>query len=142
MQKFSMRISLLLILMLCSLTMRAQKVITTTEDDSTLTLTRDERYDKLVEKQKEINVTAQTMPGYRIQIYFGGNRQKASEVKLDFSSSYPQISAYLTYQQPNFKVRIGDYRSRFEAQKFLKEIEGKYPATFIVPDEVKLPRIK
>ena len=82
------------------------------------------------------------MHGYRIQIYFGGTRQKASDNKLEFSSKYPDIPAYITYQQPNFKVRVGDYRNRYEAQKFLKEIEGLFPTSFIVPDEVKLPPLK
>ena len=118
------------------------QVITTANPDSTIIVTKDARFDELVIKQKEQNSINQSMHGYRIQIYFGGIRQKASEVKLDFNSRFPDITAYLSYQQPNFKVRIGDYRNRFEAQKFLKEIDGLFPTSFIVPDEVKLPPLK
>ncbi len=82
------------------------------------------------------------MPGYRVQIYFGGNRQKASEIKMEFSNQHPDVAAYLTYQQPNYKVRVGDYRSRFDARKIFLELEGKYPTTFIVPDDVRLPPLK
>lgn len=110
--------------------------------DSSLILHYDERYDLLLEKQKEQNLKNQSMQGYRIQIYFGGVRQKASEVKMDFTSKFPEMPAYLSYQQPNFKVRVGDFRNRFEAQKFLKQIDGQYPTMFIVPDEVKLPSVK
>ncbi len=120
----------------------AQKNVTTYNDDSTLVITKEGRFDQLVDKQKRLNQANQTMSGYRIQIYFGGVRQKASEIKLDFNSKYPALAAYLTYQQPNFKVRVGDFRTRFEAQKFLKDIEGLYPSSFIVPEEVKLPPIK
>lgn len=116
--------------------------MTTYNDDSTLVITKEVRFDQLVDKQKRLNQANQTMSGYRIQIYFGGVRQKASEIKLDFNSKYPALAAYLTYQQPNFKVRVGDFRTRFEAQKFLKDIEGLYPSSFIVPEEVKLPPIK
>lgn len=118
------------------------QVVTTSNPDSSIIITKDARFDELVRKQKEQGLLNQSMHGYRIQIYFGGVRQKASEVKLDFNSRYPDIQAYLSYQQPNFKVRIGDYRSRYEAQKFLKEIEGLYPTSFIVPDEVRLPPLK
>ncbi|HRH65708.1 MAG TPA: SPOR domain-containing protein [Bacteroidia bacterium] len=120
----------------------AQKTITTVNSDSSIRITRDPRLDELIERQKQINLEKQSMPGFRVQIYFGGNRPKASEVKLDFNSRYPDIPAYLTYQQPNFKVRVGDFRNRYEAQKLLKQLEGKYPTTFVVPDEVKLPSIR
>ncbi len=120
----------------------AQKTVTTYNEDSTISITKDQRYDALVAKQKRQNAATQTMPGYRIQIYFGGVRQKASEVKLEFASRFPGVPAYLTYQQPNFKVRVGDYRSRFEAQKFLKDIDGMFPSGFIVPEDVKLPPVK
>jgi hypothetical protein len=115
---------------------------TTYNSDSSLIITRDPRLDQLIEKQREQNLSNQSMHGYRIQVYFGGNRQKASDVKLEFSSKYPDVQSYLTYQQPNFKVRVGDYRNRFEAQKFLKQIEGGFPSSFIVPDEVRLPPLK
>ena len=62
-----------------------QKTVTTYNEDSTLIITRDPRYDQLVAKQKRQNLMTQTMPGYRIQIYFGAVRQKASEVKLEFN---------------------------------------------------------
>ncbi len=116
--------------------------ITTFNSDSSIIITKDKKFDELVNKQKEQNLVNQSMRGYRIQIYFGGIRQKASELKLDFNTRYPDIQAYISYQQPNFKVRIGDYRNRYDAQKFLKEIEGLYPTSFIVPDDVKLPLLK
>ncbi len=120
----------------------AQKTITTVENDSALLIVRDPKLQELMDKQKQENLENQSIAGYRIQIYFGGNRQKASEVKLDFSSRYPEISAYLTYQQPNYKVRVGDFRSQFEAKKLLTELEGKYPTTFVVPDDVRLPSLR
>jgi hypothetical protein len=121
---------------------KAQKYITSYHKDSTLILTRDARIDELITKQKDKNTLQQSMEGYRVQIYFGSARQKASEVKQDFSSKHPDISTYLTYLAPNFKVRVGDFRSRLEAQGFLKSIEGQYPTSFIVLDAVKLPPLQ
>lgn len=120
----------------------AQKNITTYHKDSTIALTRDSRIDELITKQKDNNTLKQSMPGYRVQIYFGGVRQKAAEVKLDFTGKHPEIPSYLTYLAPNFKVRIGDFRTRLEAQGFLKSIEGQYPTSFIVQDEIKLPVLR
>jgi hypothetical protein len=120
----------------------AQKYVTQSNADSTLVITKDSRVDDLIKKQKEINQQKQTIPGYRVQIYFGGNRPKATEVKMDFSLMHPEITSYLTYNQPNFKIRVGDFRTRLEAQKFLKDIQGQYASSFIVPDEIKLPSLK
>ena len=65
-------------IVLMSKTTFAQKTITTYNDDSTLQITKDPRFDELVAKQKRLNAATQTMPGYRIQIYFGAVRQNAS----------------------------------------------------------------
>lgn len=134
-----------LLLLLCLtpwLTASAQEWVVSSNADSSLVIGRDSRFDQLVAKQRRLNITRQTVPGYRVQIYFGSNRPKASEVKIDFTSRYPDMPAYISYQQPNYKVRVGDFRSRFEAQQFLGKIEGQYPTMFIVPDEVRLPGLK
>jgi len=113
-------------------------MVTSSNADSSVLITKDKRLNELLDKQRKQNLEKQTMPGYRVQIYFGVNRPKASEVKLDFTSKYPEVPSYLSYQQPNFKVRVGDFVSRLEAQKFLKQLEGKYPTTFVVTDDVNL----
>ena len=101
--------------------------------------TQDSLIHQLVTRHIAINQAKRTMPGFRVQIYFGPNRTKANEVKTDFLQIFPNTGAYLVYQQPNFKIRVGDYKSRLEALKFLKEIQTLYSAAFIVKDEVKLP---
>ena len=93
----------------------------------------------LVERHKKINAAKMSMPGYRIQIYFGSERAKAQELKSDFTSTFPQVGAYLVYHQPNFKVRVGDFKTRLEAQGFLKKLGDRYTTAFIVNDEVRLP---
>jgi len=136
-----MKPMLFLFLLGSAFTAGAQKNEVTSNQDSSFVLVRDVRYDDVVARQKKENLLHPTIPGYRIQIYFGVNRPKASEVKLDFANRFPDLPAYLTYQQPNFKVRVGDFRNRYEALQFMKNIEGLYPTVFVVPDEVRLPPI-
>ncbi len=93
----------------------------------------------LTQRHKKVNASKMTMPGYRIQIYFGNERNKAQEIKSVFLQNHPKISAYMVYHQPNFKVRVGDFRTRLEAVGFLKKIESEFKTSFIVPDDVKLP---
>lgn len=93
----------------------------------------------LVNRHMAIGQAKRTMPGYRVQIHFGSSRTKANEVKADFLKLYPNIGSYLVYHQPNFKIRVGDFKTRLEAQKFLKDIQPLYATAFLVRDEVKLP---
>ncbi|MBK9402668.1 MAG: SPOR domain-containing protein [Bacteroidetes bacterium] len=101
--------------------------------------TIEKQADELVDRHKRVNAAKMSMPGYRIQIYFGSDRTKAQEIRADFLINYPDMPAYLIYQQPNFKVRAGDFRTRLEASGFLNKLDTRFKSAFIVPDEVKLP---
>lgn len=96
---------------------------------------------ELVKKHVAQNQKKASMPGYRVQIYFGAKRDQATEIKNDFNQKFPDIAAYLLYQQPNFKVRVGDCKTRLEAIKILDTIKDTYEVAFIVKDDVKLPEI-
>jgi hypothetical protein len=59
-----------------------------------------------------------------------------------FVAKYPAIGAYLQFKSPNYRVRVGDFRSRLEAQRFLNEVLVDYPNAFIVTDLISLPSIE
>lgn len=94
----------------------------------------------LVDRHKKTGLLKQTTAGYRIQLYFGSERSKAAEIKTDFSANFSNTPAYLIYQQPNFKIRVGDFKTRMEAFAFLESIKEFYTTSFIVPDDIKLPK--
>lgn len=75
--------------------------------------------------------------GFRIKIHFGADRVKAMEVKSKFLSKYNDYGAYDEYQQPNFVILVGDFKTKPEAYGFLKEIQGDFPNAFIVKDKIK-----
>lgn len=102
---------------------------------------QDYRIEKLVEKHIAINEYRKKINGYRVQIHFGSQRDPAKEIKTKFLQLYPDMPAYELYQQPNFKIRIGDFRTKVEAYKFLKDLQKDFPNAFIVQDEINLPVI-
>lgn len=75
--------------------------------------------------------------GYRIKIHFGSDRVKAMEVKSKFLSKFSDYGAYDEYQQPNFVILVGDFKTKPEAYGFLKEIQADFPNAFIVKDKIK-----
>lgn len=95
--------------------------------------------DTLVEKTLETNKKENTYSGYRIQIYSSPSRKKANKIKAKFLKEYPDIRAYLIYKQPYFKVRIGDFRNRIEAQKLYYDLVDKFSSVLLVPDKINFP---
>lgn len=97
----------------------------------------------LVEKYNNQNQTKPVISGYRVQIYFDSGNQskkKANDVKTQFLAKMPDVPCYLVYQAPNFKVRVGDFRSRYEAYKLYREIRNDFPSAYIVKDEINFPK--
>ena len=77
--------------------------------------------------------------GYRIQIaaYSGVNSKSQAEyAKNSFNNLFPYTKAYLIYNEPYFKVRVGNYYSRLQAYKDLETIKLTYPSAYIVPDKI------
>ena len=79
------------------------------------------------------------MAGFRVQVYNGNQRAKATELRTEVLQKFPHTSAYIIYQQPNFKLRLGDFKTRIEAMKLLDAVRHDYAQAFIVKDDVKLP---
>lgn len=101
----------------------------------------DSGIEELIEKYKKNNYSNSGIEGYRVQIFTGaGNdsKSKAESSLQEFLSTFPDEVGYLTYQQPNFKVRCGDFRSKSEARKLMKKISYQYPGSYIVKDNIKV----
>jgi hypothetical protein len=99
----------------------------------------DPRLQTLVTKHVEVNAHAKEK-GYRVQIYFGADKAKANEIKAKFLNRYSgDIKAHEIYDLPNFKIRVGDFRSRMDAYRFLKKIKSEFPSAFIVESEIEYP---
>lgn len=79
--------------------------------------------------------------GYRVQIYFG-DRKNAQDKRGSFIRSYPSKGAYISYLAPNFRLRVGDFRTRLECEKFKQEIAKDYPGSYIVKDKIELPPLR
>ncbi len=80
--------------------------------------------------------------GYRVQIYNGNDRQKATSIKVDFMRRFPKTRTYLTYVQPQFRVKVGDFRSRAEAAEMYRQVNTLYNPCMIVPDIVVINTLK
>lgn len=81
------------------------------------------------------------LKGYRVQIFLNADRRQAETMRAQFLQKHPEVPAYLSYQAPNFKVRVGDLLTRLEGEKLRAELKAEFPGCYIVPDEIELPRL-
>lgn len=110
-------------------------------DEFRIPLNKEQRLDSLIMLHKRLNLMNSTISGYRVQIYFeSGNysKSKALEAKKEFEAAYPNQNAYVTFDEPYYRVKVGDFRTKIEARGFLKEIIRKYPSAFEVEDMISL----
>lgn len=92
----------------------------------------------MVDKHVELNQRVKTIPGYRVQIAsFSGTNSKTSAFTLRdrFMTDYPDVQAYVAFDEPNFKVKVGDFRTRLEAYAFLQQIIEVYKG-YIIKDNI------
>ena len=95
-------------------------------------LVQDYRIEKLNKSYEE----TYQLTGYRIQIYSGSKRQPAKQLREKFVANFKEINAHESYEQPFFKVRVGDFKTKLEAFKFQKEILKQFPDCYIVNDAI------
>lgn len=105
-------------------------------------IVQDERVDQLVQKHIKINEAIGSVDGFRLQVYSesGANSKNKAQAALDeFKARFPDTPAYLSFKSPNYRVRVGDFRSRLDAQRFLIGLTADYPNAFIIEDKVNIP---
>ena len=114
------------------------------ENQGNISINSDPRIDELVKLHVAYNEAFPFMPGYRIQIFMeSGNEalNQAEKVKDVFNEKYKNNNAYLIFVAPYYRVRVGDFRTRLEAEKFLQRIIKKYPNAWVIKDEINFPEL-
>ena len=115
-----------------------------TDNTGEVNIYTDPRIDDLLELHIAYNETFPVLDGYRIHIFMeSGNEAlvNAEEVKGKFEEKYDEIPAYITFGEPYYRVRVGDFRTRLEASQFLQKINRKYPNAWVIKDKINLPSL-
>jgi hypothetical protein len=110
-----------------------------------LTINQDSRLKKMLRWHVENNRKRDGMDGYRVEIFFSSAlnaKDQALKKKKEFLSKYPDYNVHVKFTAPNFRVRVGDFRTKNEALKLHKQIQKDYPGAFIVPDIIDFPLLK
>lgn len=77
--------------------------------------------------------------GFRVQVAAesgSGSKDRALKVRSDIQKKFPGIPVYLTYEAPNFKIRLGDFQTFLEAAALCQKIRLWYPSAYVVEDQI------
>lgn len=92
----------------------------------------------LMDTVASVNKNIKYAQGYRILAYNGSERQTVMNLRKSIIARVPDERDYLTYQQPNFRLKVGDFFSRIEAQQVLNKIADLIPNAQIVQDQINI----
>jgi len=98
--------------------------------------------EELLRKHVAYNSRNPKIDGYRIRIYRDNSsnaRGRSETIETSFNQRFPEIPTYRGYDNPYFKVSVGDFRSKDEAMKFFARIKRSYPNAYIVAEEINFP---
>jgi cell division protein FtsN len=101
--------------------------------EGTINIEQDEKIEQLVEIYKDANASSGY---YQIQVGFGGHQYAQnlkSKIEIDFAGWYSKID----FKEPTYRVRLGKFKTKMEAQRRLIKVRKKYPNAFLLPQKIK-----
>jgi len=97
----------------------------------TVRVIQDPKFEQLLNGKRKINASLSVNDSYKIQIYSGGS-ENAKKTLNEFRQEFSDIDATIVFNTPNYKVWVGNFRTRIEAEKTLAEIKDKYNNVFLI----------
>ncbi|MCK5637918.1 MAG: SPOR domain-containing protein [Flavobacteriaceae bacterium] len=91
--------------------------------------------DKVIAQKKQYNKNIKTLNGFKIQIFYG-NEKNSYKVKDEFRAVFDEIPAKIVFSSPQWKVQVGNFKTRLEADKKLLDIKKEYPSAIVVLAEI------
>jgi hypothetical protein len=104
-----------------------------------VTYDKDFRVDDLVERYVKSSEANPASNGWRVQVY-SGTRDGANKAKSEWQDPSVEhaFNIYVAYEQPYFKTRIGDFRTKLEAEKLIRTLGAACSGCFVVKDKIRL----
>jgi hypothetical protein len=95
-------------------------------ENNGLTITMDKKIDSLIKLRCVRKLEYNMMPGWRVQIDFSDDKDKFLKTRDKFIKYHPKVETYLTFDKPYWKLIVGNYPDRNDAEKLIKDILPYY----------------
>ena len=111
------------LLTFCSIKLSAQ--------ESKINVQQNPKFEQLLNEKRKINASIAVNERYKIQV-FSGNSEKAKSTLNECKQNFSNLDATIIFNTPNYKVWIGNFRNRIEAERSLSEIRKTYANAFLI----------
>ncbi|WP_366186538.1 SPOR domain-containing protein [Flavobacterium ovatum] len=96
-----------------------------------INIQQDNKFEQLLNEKRKINSSITVNQRYKLQV-FSGSSDGAKKTLLDCKQDFKELEGTIVFNTPNFKVWIGNFRTRIEAERYMIEIKKKYPNSLLI----------
>lgn len=94
-------------------------------------ISQDPKFEQLLNEKRKINTSLTVNDSYKIQIYSGGS-ENAKKTLNEFKQEFKDIDATIVFNTPNYKVWVGSFKTRIEAERNLANIKDRYKNVLLI----------
>jgi len=99
--------------------------------EGNVTVTQDLKFEQLLNEKRKINSSITVNDRYKIQIY-SGDTETAKKILGDFRKENKSHDGTIVFSTPTYKVWVGNFKTRIEAERNIAEFKKKYPNAFLI----------
>ena len=96
-----------------------------------VSVSQDPKFEQLLNEKRKINSSITINDRYKIQI-FNGDTESSKKTLMDFKKENKDMDATIVFSTPQYKVWVGNFKTRIEAEKNLNDLKKKYPNAFLI----------
>ena len=91
----------------------------------------DPKIDQLLKEKRKLNTGLFLNEGYKIQIFYGNSEESKKKLQ-EFKKEFKDLDGTIIFNSPNYKVWIGNFKTRIEVERAMVDIKKKYPTALII----------
>ena len=91
----------------------------------------DPKIDQLLKEKRKLNTGLFLNEGYKIQIFYGNSEESKKKLQ-EFKKEFKDLDGTIIFNSPNYKVWIGNFKTRIEVERAMFDIKKKYPTALII----------
>ena len=96
-----------------------------------VTVYQNSKFENLLNEKRKINASITVNDIYKIQIY-NGDSETSKKTLIDFKKEFLSFDGTIVFYTPAYKVWVGNFKTRIEAEKNLMVFRKKYPNAFVI----------
>ena len=99
--------------------------------DGKTSVSVDPKIDQLLKEKRKLNTGLFLNEAYKIQIFYGNSEESKKKLQ-EFKKEFKDLDGTIIFNSPNYKVWIGNFKTRIEVERAMVDIKKKYPTALII----------